>query len=57
MHAHAITFSLPQPRPARNASTRVQRPPEPGKPATPLPNTAKTDRPRTKKERFITTCF
>lgn len=56
MH-YVITFSVPQPSPARNANTRVQRPPEPGKPATPLPNTAKIDRPSTKKERFITKCF
>lgn len=56
-HVCVNTFSAPQPSPARNANTRVQRPPEPGNPATPLPNTAKTDRPRTKKDRFITMCF
>lgn len=56
-HVCVNTFSAPQPSPARNANTRVQRPPEPGNPATPLPNTAKTDRPRTRKDRFITMCF
>lgn len=51
------TFSVPQPRPARKARTRVHRPPEPGNPATPLPKTAKTERPSTRKDRFITMCF
>lgn len=57
MYMHIITLSFPQPSPARKASTKVQRPPEPGKPATPLPNTAKTERPSTKKERFSVMYF
>lgn len=57
LYAYVITFSDPQPSPARNANTRVQRPPEPGKPATVLPKTAKTERPSTRKERFITKYF
>lgn len=46
------TLFFPQPIPATNASTSVQRPPAPGIPATLLPNKANTDSPNTRKERF-----